>query len=98
MTDGVVLYNTAAIEGTLQAIRTEHSNGLDLQQNIQSEYNHFDSIASGQATNAGMEFQQHGNSLRQDAADLMNMLHAAGADASQDMTEQDHNAVATVGL
>lgn len=98
MTDGVVLYNTAAIEGTLQAIRSEHANGLDLQQSIQGEYNHFDSIASGQATNAGMEFQQYGNGLRQDAADLMNMLHGATGDASQEMTEADHGAVATVGM
>jgi hypothetical protein len=95
---GDINYDLGGIEGHLAAIQAIHASKQDLSHQMVGLYTHLDTVASGQSTDAGMEFSNMANRAREQEAELIMALHQGVASSSQDMQHVDHGFMGAMGV
>lgn len=86
---GPIVYNIGGIEGEVAGINAQHAQGMDAAHGIMTQYQKLDEVASGQATNAGLEFAQSADDMRNKAGELVQALNQAVTTSSSDQQDVD---------
>jgi hypothetical protein len=95
---GDINYDLAGIEGHLGAVNGIHQSKQDLGNQMVSHYTHLDSIASGRATDAGMDFSNMASHARVQEAEVIQALHQGVSSASEDLQSVDHGFMGQMGV
>ncbi|MEB3022927.1 MULTISPECIES: hypothetical protein [Mycolicibacter] len=93
-----VLYNAGHIEGALATINSLNAQFQDLSHTIDAQYAHLDNVASGQATQAGLEWAQQSQSLRNEVSEITQMVHNAVSQSHEDQIGMDNMARGWMGV
>jgi hypothetical protein len=94
---GDINYNLAGIEGGLATINAIHVAKQDIGNQMVAQYSHLDSVASGQATNAGMDFSNVASHARAQEAEVIQALHQGVTQASADLQSVDQGFMGIMG-
>lgn len=95
---GDINYDLAGIEGHLAAVMGIHQSKQDLGNQMVSHYTNLDSIASGRATDAGMDFSNMASHARAQEAEVIQALHRGVSSASEDLQSVDHGFMGQMGV
>ncbi|MDD4866493.1 MAG: hypothetical protein PHQ28_05015 [Mycobacterium sp.] len=95
---GDINYNLAGIEANMAAIHGIHAHKQDLSNQMVGLYTHLDSIASGRATDAGMDFSAQASHARAQEAEVIMALHQGIGQASEDLQGVDHGFMGAMGV
>lgn len=94
---GDINYDLVGIEGGLATVMGIHSSKQDIGNQMVQQYTHLDSIASGRATDAGMEFSNLASHARAQEAEVIQALHQGAAQASSDLQQVDGTFMGMMG-
>lgn len=95
---GDINYVLGGIEGNLAAVMGIHQSKQDLGNQMVSHYTNLDSIASGRATDAGMDFSNMASHARAQEAEVIQALHQGVQSASEDLQGVDQGFMGQMGV
>lgn len=94
---GEINYDLVGIQGGLAAVMGIHAQKQDIGNQMVQQYTHLDSIASGRATDAGMEFSNMASHARTQEAEVIQALHQGASQASDDLQHVDSTFMGMMG-
>ena len=94
---GEINYDLAGIQGGQAAVMGIHAQKQDIGNQMVQQYTHLDSIASGRATDAGMEFSNMASHARTQEAEVIQALHQGASQASDDLQHVDGTFMGMMG-